>query len=550
MFRFGVAVFVHLLAFAFLQEQPRDTATVKIAQGTLKGKIEISTVTGQKQYSFLGVPFAKPPLGSLRFKGPRAPESWNGVRDATKEGPMCLQNGAGAEDCLYLNVITPELPGDPSNATLRPVLVWVHGGAYQTGTSSLSYSRPDYFLQRGLVFVSISYRLGVLGFLSLEGTDAPGNAGLKDQVAALRWVKANIARFGGDPDVVTLFGESAGGSSVHHHMLSPLSDGLFQRAISDSGAAMNPTAFFNSTRQRALRLGKILGLETADGQRLVDFLRNCTAELLVASQDETLSQEELKRTMTKAFIPTIEYPVKGEEIFLAASPWEMTKKGQFKRIPYITGTNKDEGILAYLVCHDPTCLAEVDKDFERVLPLNMGLKRGSEQSKKIAAQLRQFYFQNRNVSTETAHNYIDLQTDAMYAYGCHYVVNHSVAHRVANVFNYQFVYDGKNAAGRHPTVQGVAHGDELFYLFYRPEHSSLQANSTDLAVINTMVTMYANFAKTGNPSIDNEVTWKYSTPEHRYYLSINDTPSLEEDFSKERMALWDGIYTYLGFEST
>ncbi|KAJ8897937.1 hypothetical protein PR048_003295 [Dryococelus australis] len=710
--RFGFAVFVHLLAFGFLREQdPEGTVTLTISQGTLRGKIVTSPVTGQKYYSFLGIPYAKPPLGSLRFKGPRAPESWTGVRDATAEGALCVQSGTGSEDCLFLNVVTPEvmrgileilwcrnmhknvtklranssvknsgvhnscpqLPDRLSSGKLRPVMVWVHGGGYQTGFGSLAHYGPDYLLARDVVFVSINYRLGILGFLSLEDSDAPGNAGLKDQVAALRWVKANVHKFGGDPSSVTLFGESAGGSAVHHQVLSPLSQGLFHRAISESGAAMNPSAFFKSTRDRAFRLGKFLGLETTNSQHLVDFFRNFTADKLVASQNKGLTEEESQKPIAAAFIPTTEYSVEGEEMFLVASPWEMTKKGHFKKIPYITGVNKDEGLLAYMGCRDSTCLNGVDRDFERVLPLNLGLQKGSEQSKRIAAQVRQFYFGDKNVSTETAQNYIDLQTDAMYCYGCHYVVNHSIQHQVRNVYNYQFVYEGKLGSGAHSNIAqvhgaavterlafshpakagrvqcpaaslpdirmwescrtmplvggfsrgspvspallfwrfsivtiinlicsqdlavksrrnlwthsqstahmlllrvchqisypfdyfvcgivknmvyetgGVGHGDELNYIFYQEQHGQLQENSTDMKVVNTMVTMWTNFAKTGNPSISDQLLWKDATQSHHYYLKINATPSLQEDLNKERMALWDGIYTSLGFEST
>src|SRR5262245_45798444 len=201
---------------------------------------------------FRGIPFARPPLGARRFSAPEAPEPWAGVRDATAFGPSAPQaprrsellpgadSGRIDEDCLYLNVWTPAADG-----RRRPVLVWIHGGAFVGGSGA----RPMYAAQTlvacgDVVLVTLNYRLGALGFLYLDSLGgkqlgAAANVGLLDQIAALRWVQTNIERFGGDPGNVTLFGESAGGMSVGSLLGSPASRGLFQRAIAQSGAAHN-----------------------------------------------------------------------------------------------------------------------------------------------------------------------------------------------------------------------------------------------------------------------------------------------------------------------
>ncbi|CAG2054512.1 unnamed protein product [Timema podura] len=440
MYGFSIAIFIHLLAFVYLRVEDVETVVVQTDRGSLRGSSKISAV-GNKYYSFQGIPYAKPPLGNLRFKSPREPDPWEGVRDVIKEKPSCVQatlilgNIIGSEDCLYLNVYTTQLANGSDSVAPKPVMVWIHGGAWQTGSGSPSMYGPDYLLEEGVVVVTINYRLGVIGFLSVNGSDVSGNAGLKDQVAALRWVKANIAQFGGDPDGVTIFGESAGGAAVHYHLLSPLSEGLFQRAISQSGSATNPTAFFDSTHERAFRLGKALGHQTSDSQNLVDFFRSVPINTLVSNQNKGLTEQESERPLAASFIPTTEYPVKGEDVFLPDSPWKLLESGQFKKLPFITGINRDEGIV---------------------------------------------------------------------------------------------------------TVLSVVHGDELGYIFYKKGlQDSLDPNSTEMKVLNRMVKMWTNFAKTGDPSEGMDVIWKPVTSKSRNYLSINEDSTLLQDLEKERMAFWD-----------
>ncbi|KAL0099086.1 hypothetical protein PUN28_020261 [Cardiocondyla obscurior] len=219
--------------------------TVKTLNGMLHGKI-MSTRLGRNLYAFLGIPYAAPPIGELRFKSPQPPVTWTGARDATKNAEICTQRNiyvyqediVGSEDCLYLNVYTPCIQcseGENSDygteqrqreTTARfPVMIWFHGGGWLAGAGHSEYYGPKFLLDHDLVLVTLNYRLGPLGFLSTEDLECPGNYGLKDQLQAMRWVQENIVYFNGDPNRVTLFGESAGGASVHYHMVSPLSAG-------------------------------------------------------------------------------------------------------------------------------------------------------------------------------------------------------------------------------------------------------------------------------------------------------------------------------------
>ncbi|XP_047106309.1 juvenile hormone esterase-like [Schistocerca piceifrons] len=203
-------------------ERMGSAVTVSIPQGALRGR-RLKTPSGRTYCSFQGIPYAKPPVGPLRFKSPEPPEPWSGIRNATKEGNIAPQidflmrsktEYEGDEDCLYLNVYTSKLPTG-ENAQLIPVMVWIHGGAFLLGSGNTELYGPDYLMEHDVLLVTFNYRLGVLGFLSTEDELVPGNAGLKDMVMALKWVKSNITRFGGDPGNVTIFGESAGSMSCH-----------------------------------------------------------------------------------------------------------------------------------------------------------------------------------------------------------------------------------------------------------------------------------------------------------------------------------------------
>jgi para-nitrobenzyl esterase len=210
------------------------TAPVTVTGGQIVG------TTADRVNAFLGVPFAAPPVGKLRWRSPQAVAPWQGVRQAREFAPACAQTAPWvpnpkSEDCLYLNVWAPE------KAQKVPVIVWIHGGGYYGGTAAMPMLDGTTLAQRGVIVVTINYRLGIFGFfahpeLTAESPDkASGNQGIEDQIAALRWVKDNIAAFGGDPGRVTIMGESAGGESVAILVASPLAKGLFQRAISQSG---------------------------------------------------------------------------------------------------------------------------------------------------------------------------------------------------------------------------------------------------------------------------------------------------------------------------
>ena len=299
-----------------------------------------STAPFKTVSKFLGVPFAAPPIGELRFKAPQPPNEWPNVRQAKKHGNVCLQPRTYEwtfkqfvpaftynEDCLYLDVYTPNV-----NLSLA-VMVYIHGGGYDKGTALASPS--DVLALRGVVVVVIQYRLGLFGFLTTGDSAAPGNFGMLDQVEALKWVKENIANFGGNPDKVTIFGESAGGSSVSLHLMSPLSKGLFYQAIAESGVDLSP--FTIQPTSLGLRytkeLAQNLGCPTGDHDAMVSCIRG----------KESKDLQQASASTKYRFVDYARWAPVVDKNFLHDKPQNLRKKGDYNQVPLMISFNSQEG---------------------------------------------------------------------------------------------------------------------------------------------------------------------------------------------------------------
>lgn len=289
---------------------------------------------------FLGVPFPAPPVGELRFKAPSTPKAWNNVRSAKDHGSVCwqgkglefftrlfVQNFTYSEDCLYLDVYTPNV------SSSLPVMFYIHGGGYEFGTS-LTWP-ADILALQGVVVVLVQYRLGPFGFLTTGDSAAPGNYGMLDQVEALKWVKDNIEKFGGNRSKVTIFGASAGGLSVSLHLLSPLSKDLFHQAIAESGVDLSPQAFQSTSfgLHYAKDLAQKLNCPTDDHGNMVPCLREKSpTEILEAS--ETANFQIMDYTHWGPVV---------DKSFLHDTPQNLRKKGEFKNAPLMISFNSNEG---------------------------------------------------------------------------------------------------------------------------------------------------------------------------------------------------------------
>lgn len=346
-----------------------DPLIVDTTSGLVRGFSK--TVLGREVHIFTGIPFAKPPIEQLRFRRPVPVEPWHGVLDASKLPNSCFQeryeyfpgfegeemwnpNTNISEDCLYLNIWVPQrlrirhhADKPPQERPKVPILVWIHGGGYMSGTSTLDVYDADIVAATSDVIVaSMNYRVGAFGFLYLNkyfglgSEEAPANMGLWDQALAIRWIKDNAAAFGGDPDLITLFGESAGGGSVSIHLMSPVTKGLAKRGILQSGTMNAPWSYM--TGERAQRIGEILVQDCGCNTSLLLTRPNQVMDCMRAVDAKTISSQQWNSysgILGFPSTPTI------DGVFLTKHPYDMMREGDYEDTEILVGSNSDEGKL-------------------------------------------------------------------------------------------------------------------------------------------------------------------------------------------------------------
>ncbi|XP_049842018.1 esterase FE4-like isoform X2 [Schistocerca gregaria] len=533
------------------------TVNVRIAQGELLGRRR-RTVWGFPYCCFQGIPYAAPPVGPLRFKPPQPAAGWSGVRDATKPGNIAPQidmtgKYVGDEDCLFINVCTPKLPSEGSSGLL-PVMVHIHGGGLMLGSGNEDFGGPDFLIRYGVVFVSLNYRLGVLGFLNAGDRLVPGNMGFKDQVMALRWVKDNIASFGGDPDNVTIFGGSAGGWSCHGLVLSPLAKGLFHRAIAHSGVVLGDGACSDRVRARSFTLAAHLGLKTDDPQQLVDFLRQQPARLLVENALFGRSEDDKARGLLFPFAGTVVEPADADGgAFFPREPAQLLRSGDFQAVPFITGVGTHEGsAFATDQSEWSIKLSGYAENHHLLIPTNLRCPDSDKDA--LAEQIRRFYFGDRDIGPDTKFELCTLLGDLLFTYHAvraaklhtlkskapaYFFVCHYISDRVPQgplgelIRNLQKMFDGAVHGGGYAYIVCT----ESFGVV--PEPGSFEAKLTD-----QLSRLWTNFAKTGqlaDPEV--EVSWPAFTEKDESYLHItSDGLCIAKRPFEERVAFWEKLY--------
>ncbi|XP_044750331.1 uncharacterized protein LOC123310753 [Coccinella septempunctata] len=541
---------------------------------------------GRTFSAYRGIPYAKPPVGPLRFKEPREPEKWNHTLFATEDAPKCAQKNylfgnqmvEGSEDCLYINVYTPVLDLHKSPKKLLPVMVFIHWGGFFTGTARSDYLGPEYLMDKDVVLVTFNYRLGVLGFFSTYDDASPGNFGLKDQNLALRWVKKNIKHFGGSSRKVTLFGQSAGGASVHYHMLSKSSRNLFQRAISESGTALALWA------QPVPGLGKELsqiqaklvgcGETIGNSSDLVDCLRRVPVEILLKSGDQFkfFSVDPLS-----IYQPVVETETRrNTNPFLTKPPLNYINDGDFMKIPWIVGLASDDGLIrsSALWFHEDLrnkLISRFDELMPKLMALNLSVMK--DKIELVWKQIKEFYFTSKEGRTDTQNNIIrgltDLYSDRSFHYSTYQstLLHSKKGHKPIWFFNfayrgehsYESVFSGVNHTN---CSYRASHCDDLLYLFRSNAFFPNLTNGNDQRMIDKMVEMWTNFATYSHPTPPNNrrniewhpiSNWKepseYEIMKNITYLDINGIYTNESSLSfrmktgvfNDRLQFWEQL---------
>jgi para-nitrobenzyl esterase len=503
--------------------------TVHLASGSVRGKF------GGTFAVFQGIPYAAPPVGALRWKEPQPVATWTGVRDATKPGSACVQDVAGvghfmaplaaaygapfeiqpvssSEDCLYLNVWLPEWP---SKTGRLPVMVWLHGGSNRVGNGAETTYNGTSLVSHGVIVVTINYRLGVMGFFShreLTNESAhhsSGNYGLLDQIAALLWVKQNIASFGGDPGNVTLFGESAGSIDAMTLITSPLSNGLFRRVIAESGPAfgLGPAR----TIAEAQKVGDAVAMATGGtSTSALENLRKLPA-VEVVKLDERVVKAQFRGFPTSAAIT--------EGWFLPQSPERAFALGQIQKVDLLVGLNGRE-VSAFRVG-----AAAAAKTAGK--PENSGGP--GEIIETMAAAVHPLYGSWTDVALSVYIAKMIVHRDAAIDQASNDMllacpVGAEAALTTAagqHAFIYRF---DRSVPGQGEATLGAFHSIEIPYVFNAFQDHSwtwLPTSETDLKLSRTIETYWTNFAKNGDPNSPGLATWPFWTYASEPYLEFN-----------------------------
>jgi para-nitrobenzyl esterase len=511
-----------------------ETPEIQVVEGFRMMEVDVETtfgpVGGTREPDvcvFRGVPYARPPVEALRFQPPEPPGTWTEPRDAKRFGSPAPQNrdaldaywggriAPGDEDCLTLNVWTPAPDG-----RRRPVMVWIHGGAFLTGSGQRAWYDGRSLVSRGdVVLVTINYRLGVLGFLDLsevggEANESNANHGLLDQIAALRWVRDNIERFGGDPQNVTVFGESAGGISISCLMAMPRARGLFRRAIVMSGGP-------NLVRSRATSRAVTRAFLRTAGLRTLEDAKRLPVKALLKAQARLLKRNDLGGDAV--FGPVVDGRL------LPEPPLHAIQSGSGRDVVLLVGTTRDEARLWSL--YFPILGWARPRALERILKHAVG-----DRWREVVHA----YARSRP-GERAGHLTLAINGDLLFRMPAVRLAEAQAAHRPSDTRMYLFAWPTPIRGGR----LGSPHAVELPFVF-----GNLKARGAERytgrggdrqALSNLMQDAWVAFARSGDPNHPGLPGWLAYRPESRATLVFDATPSAIVDPQSEERTVWDGV---------
>jgi para-nitrobenzyl esterase len=504
-----------------------DTAFAQITSATVTGG-QVAGVVGEGIASYKGIPFAAPPVGQLRWKSPQPVPAWGGTRKADRYGPSCMQDPSFAklfgappaisEDCLYLNVWTAAKSRDEK----LPVMVWIYGGGFVGGMTSIPAYDGTHLAQKGVIFVSIGYRLGVFGFLAhpdltRETGKGSGNYGLLDQIAGLKWVRANIAAFGGDPARVTVFGESAGGMSVSMLAASPRAKGLFHGVISESGGSLGPPRRGNEGGESV----PPMRVAEASGKAFLDKLGAHDIKAARAL-DADVIQKALGPGLQGGFFPVFDGDVLPGDLYVRYS------QRRFNDTNVLIGTNSDEGG----IFGPPGGVTPAE--FEQQVRQGYG-----ERADSILAVYP------HATQAEATRASADLFRDSTFAWSTWTWARLQSEKGQGNAYLYYF--DHRTA--RSPN--GSSHGSEIGYVFRNlggagggPAGIQGRPTAEDAQISDLLSGYWVNFAKTGNPNGDGLPEWPAFSAAAQKAFVIDQHPGARPVPNQRQLQTLDGYYAW------
>nr|XP_061813045.1 carboxylesterase 5A-like [Nerophis lumbriciformis] len=529
-----IACILYSGAGAAQETQGRSTdPVISLTNGKIRGEIVPVKGTEIKVKQFLGIPFARPPVGNLRLAAPKDADSWEGERDCTRQPPMCIQdtdivvNASRimsveytptelSEDCLYLNVYTQ---AEAKRGDKLPVMVWLHGGGLVMGAAS-QYDGTPLTAYENIVVVIVQYRLGILGFLGTGDEHLRGNWGFLDQLASLKWVQANIEAFGGDPQAVTIAGESAGGISASILTLSPLAKGLFHRAIFQSGVATVGTY----TRSHSLGLVKtvanLTGCDDITSQELVQCLRG-------KSKDELVDATKKMKIYLGGVV---------DGVFLTDTAEELLKRKEVMPIPVMMGiTNHEFGWILPQSFAPPGW--ENGMTRESVLAMvNLFNPEGASLANSLIVHE---YLKTAQTPDAIRDGFTELMGDLLMTLP---VVKVADYHTDAGnpVYVYEFGYRAETYKESRPNFVKADHGDDVSFVFggcFWSGNVKILGNFTkeDEQQCLTIMKYWANFVRTGSPNGPGLVAWPQYDRQKQEYMELGVKQTVRQKLKKDRV---------------
>ncbi|KAL4705579.1 hypothetical protein ACJJTC_006907 [Scirpophaga incertulas] len=544
-----------------------ETVSVKLKQGELSGTVEKTFLNNADYFSFRGIPYAEPPLGELRFKPPKPHSGWEGILDAHKNKQKCVQNNSkkrnkekfgisGSEDCLYINVFTPKLDGSAA------VLVFDYHDDFRTGYNGTKKYSPEILAEEDVVVVVINHRLSILGYLTTEDDAIPANNGLRDYLLGLQWINENIKHFGGDPGRVTLMGSKGGATLANIMLYSKRATGLFNAVTLQSGTVFEAIYFPENPRQYAFKLGELFDINTDDGHTLLTELQKIDVNQLYEKETSVIDIDIIEAIQRNVFPfePVLE--AESSDAILTALP-EHSKI--VNDVPVMIGYNSREGLdHASFLLFQPRILNSL-KDFFVHFPIRMGFRFdiNSTAFEQYKADINNFYFKEGYLNYNNILDYVIYVGDTLQNYAINYAARKMAKELTSPTYYYMFDFYGslnehmlfitKNT-GYSIETWGASVGDELCYLhvcgFIRDNYKKIKDHITvqnEIKVMKKMIRLWANFAKTGNPTpneydpVLKSLTWHPidKDGENLKYLHMRKNFRMEINPLGKREAFWD-----------